>query len=218
MGKAKTRGQFITFEGGEGSGKTTQIAHLAAWLQARGIAVVKTREPGGSPMAEQIRTLLLTPGSGLDAEAQLFLFSAARRDHVMRLILPALKEGNWVLCDRFTDSTFAYQGAAGSVSKELIETCTIHATAGLKPDLTVLLDLPPETGLARAQRRRGKSESADAFEEKTLVFHRAVREGFRAIAKAEPDRVAVFDAALDEGDLAEKIAIRTEALLKRNPA
>jgi dTMP kinase len=187
-------GRFITFEGGEGSGKSTQIRLLAEALQKRGIAVTVTREPGGSAMGEQIRALLLDPAAQLDPVTQLFLFSAARRDHVTALIAPALECGEWVLCDRFADSSRAYQGAAGAVPSALIDQCQAAAVGGTQPDLTIILDIDPEKGLARAARRRAGHGDADAFEASDLAFHGKVRAGFLAIAGAEPARCAVVDA------------------------
>jgi dTMP kinase len=187
-------GRFITFEGGEGSGKSTQIRLLADALQKRGIAVVITREPGGSAMGERIRALLLDPLAKLDAVTQLFLFSAARRDHVTTLIAPALARGEWVLCDRFADSSRAYQGAAGAVAQALLNQCEAAAVGATRPDLTVILDIAPEKGLARAASRRASDSAADAFEASDMAFHTKVRAGFLAIATAEPERCAVVDA------------------------
>jgi dTMP kinase len=206
-------GRFITFEGGEGAGKTTQIEFLEHWLKARRVSVLRTREPGGSPFAEQVRALLLSPQFKLDSTAQLFLFSAARRDHVVNVIRPALAAGSWVLCDRFSDSTRAYQGAAGEVQAALIDVCVTHATDGISPDLTILLDLPPKEGLARAHLRRGKAQSADAFEDKAIHYHQAVRAGFLDIARRDPDRFLVLDAKQDSASLANAIAGRVQRMM-----
>jgi dTMP kinase len=184
------RGLFITFEGGEGAGKSTQIRALAARLEARGHAVILTREPGGTPLAEDIRRIILSPGGPADAMIQALLFAAARRDHVTGLITPALAAGKIVLCDRFADSTRAYQG--GKLPTAAIETMIALATDGLAPDLTFLLDLDPEIGLARA---RGRNAATDTFETADLAFHRQVRARFLALAEAEPARFARIDAA-----------------------
>jgi dTMP kinase len=188
-------GRFITFEGGEGSGKSTQIARLAGSLRSVGHEVVVTREPGGSPMGERIRALLLDPDCAFDAVTQAFLFSAARRDHVRQLIVPALTRGAVVISDRFADSTRAYQQAAGEVPDALVETITAAAIGDTIPDLTVLLDLDPATGMARADRRRGQGGRADQFESATLAFHARVRSGYLGLARREPGRFAVIDAA-----------------------
>lgn len=199
------RGRFITFEGGEGGGKSTQIRHLAAFLMQNGHASLTTREPGGSPTGERIRCLLLDPDANLDAMTQLMLFCAARRDHVVQLIRPALAGGQWVLCDRFADSTRAYQGAAGHIDAGLVRTLERAAIGETVPDLTIILDIPPETGLARANRRRGENSAADAFEASDLAFHRRVRDGYLAIAAAEPDRCVMVDANQEEGAVADAI-------------
>lgn len=196
------RGRLITFEGGEGSGKSTQIKRLSIFLRANRLNVVETREPGGSPMGERIRGLLLDPEARLDGVTQLLLFGAARRDHVVQLIEPALARGAWVLCDRFIDSTRAYQGAAGAVDAALVDAVETAALGGTRPDLTLILDIAPREGLARAQRRRGAAVSPDAFEAAGLAFHERVRDSFRAIAAAEPQRCVLIDAAGSEAEVA----------------
>lgn len=203
-----TRGLFLTFEGGEGAGKSTQIRRLAADLEARGHVVVVTREPGGTPLAEAIRTLILGPGSSSDAMTQALLFAAARRENIRSLIEPALAAGKIVLCDRFTDSTRAYQG--GRLSEADIEATIALATHGLEPDLTLLLDLPPETGLARARQRGG---ATDAFERADLQFHADVRERFLTLSEDAPLRVAVIDARADEVAVAAAIGREVEVHL-----
>ncbi|MDF2598643.1 MAG: thymidylate kinase [Methylobacterium brachiatum] len=194
------QGAFITFEGGEGAGKSTQVARLAATLRARsGRTVCVTREPGGSPRAEEIRAALLggvAKPYGPFAEA--LLFSAARIDHLDRLIRPALRRGEIVLCDRFIDSTRAYQGAAGGLDPAVIAALERVVVGPTRPDLTLILDLPPEDGLARAAGRgAGTGQGADRFEAESLAFHTRLREAFLAIARAEPQRCAVIDAARD---------------------
>jgi dTMP kinase len=193
-------GAFITFEGGEGAGKSTQIRHLAEALMAAGHRVVVTREPGGTPFAEAIRGVLLGPEAPRDAMTQALLFAAARREHIRALIGPALMAGSVVLCDRFTDSTRAYQG--GALGVEAIEATILLATGGLAPDLTLLLDLPPETGLARARRR---AAAVDTFETADLAFHHDVRARFLAYAREEATRFAVIDAAADEASVATSV-------------
>lgn len=190
---------FITFEGGEGAGKSTQIRRLAAHLQTLGIDAVMTREPGGSPKAERIRALLLSGAAkrfGTLAEA--VLFSAARIDHIDTLIAPALARGTWVLCDRFIDSTRVYQGASGDVDPRQIAILERVVAGDIMPDLTFILDLPPEVGLARAGARAGADSASDRFETEGLAFHETLRAAFLAIAAAEPKRCVVIDATGDE--------------------
>src|SRR5690349_5754283 len=189
-----TRGKFITFEGGEGTGKSTQAAMLALRLEALGVGVQLTREPGGSPGAEIIRHVLLTGAAKpLGADVEAMLFAAARDDHVQCTILPALQSGKWVICDRFADSTRVYQGILGRVDQKLLNVLERVSVGELSPDLTVILDLPIEIGLARAKLRRG-SGVADRFEGEGAAFHEKLREGYLAIAAREPDRCVVIDA------------------------
>ncbi len=208
-------GRFITFEGGEGSGKSTQIQMLADHLKSQGIETLVTREPGGSPGAEIVRHLLLSGvGKLLGADAETLLFAAARDDHVHQVIKPALDKGTWVLCDRFTDSTAAYQGAAGKVDPAFIQALT-HATIGkLEPDLTFILDVPVAVGLQRAIKRRGRA-AADRFEGESLAFHESLREAYRRIAADNPARCVVIDANAEPAEVAERIR---EALQSRLPA
>ena len=185
-------GRFITFEGGEGAGKSTQLTRLVARLQSQGREVVATREPGGSPGAEAIRVLVLTGAADRwSPVTETLLMYAARRDHVERVIRPALARGAWVVCDRFADSTRAYQGAAGGTAAELIAALERFVLEETRPDLTLIFDLPVEVGLARAHARAGAEMR---FESKGLAFHARLRDGFLAIAKAEPDRCALIDA------------------------
>lgn len=187
------RGRFITFEGGEGSGKSTQTAALAQRLRAQGIDVLLTREPGGSPGAEIIRHVILSGAArpfGTDVEA--ILFAAARDDHLRVTILPALAAGRWVICDRFFDSTRAYQGALGAVDPQLIRSLERVTVGDNIPDLTIMLDVPAETGMTRAAARRGAAH-ADRFEAEDLTFHRKLRETFLDIARQEPQRCVVID-------------------------
>lgn len=186
-----TRGSFISFEGGEGAGKSTQIRRLAERLQAAGHDVVVTREPGGSPGAEAIRELLVNGSADRwSPVTETLLMYAARRDHVERVIRPALVEGRVVLCDRFADSTRAYQGAGGDAPASLIASLEEHVLGGTIPNLTLILDLPAEVGLRRAEVRGG----AARFESKGLPFHERLRAGYLEIARREPERCVVIDA------------------------
>jgi dTMP kinase len=192
------QGRFITFEGGEGAGKSTQLKRLVARLEAGGREVVATREPGGSPGAESIRELVLKGAADRwSPVTETLLMYAARRDHVERVIRPALAHGAWVVCDRFADSTRAYQGAAGGVDPALIAAMETYVLEETRPDLTLIFDMPVEVGLERAHARAG---SEMRFESKGLAFHERLREGFLAIARAEPGRCAIIDA---KGTLAE---------------
>lgn len=207
------RGALITFEGGEGGGKSTQISRLHDYLIEQGHAVIVTREPGGTPIAERVRDLLLDPDNdALVSMAELFLYEAARAQHVGELILPALDAGTIVLCDRFYDSTTAYQGAGRYVEASDVDTLNTLATHGIEPEVTLLLDLPPEVGLQRA---RGEG-SGDRIEKESLDFHTRVRSGFLALAKAHPERIHVIN-ALDSMDaITESIrAIVDSSILKR---
>ncbi|MFN3835153.1 MAG: dTMP kinase [Glycocaulis sp.] len=203
------RGRFITLEGGEGTGKSTLAAALEDALGRRGIVVERTREPGGTPGAEMIRDLLVNgPAERWTAMSEALLFFAARHDHVERRIRPALDKGCWVLCDRFFDSTTAYQGAAGGVDARSLETLRQLVLGGFRPDLTLILDLDPGAGLARAD-NRGTGEAR--FESKGLTFHERLRQGFLDIAKEELERCVVIDAGQpQEAVLAEALkAIET---------
>ncbi len=187
------RGRFITIEGGEGAGKSTQVALLAAALERAGIAALATREPGGSPGAEAIRRLLLEgEGARWDAQQEALLLVAARRDHVNRLIMPALARGVWVVSDRFADSTIAYQGYGRGLALADIAALHRFALGDFTPDLTLILDLPAPAGLARAAAR---SAAADRFERLDPSFHDRLREGFGEIAAADPGRCVLIDAS-----------------------
>jgi dTMP kinase len=187
-----TRGRLITFEGGEGAGKSTQIERLATALCAAGITVVVSREPGGTAGAEAIRDLLVNgpPERWLPLSETLLLL-AARLDHVERKIRPALAAGQWVLCDRFVDSTRVYQGMAAAVGVELVNRLQTATIGDLAPDLTLILDVPVEVGLAR----RGRNASESRFEDKGVAFHQRVRAGFLQLAAEDPARCRVIDAA-----------------------
>ncbi|MBE6357727.1 MAG: dTMP kinase [Lentisphaerae bacterium] len=202
---SKTEGFFITFEGPEGAGKSSQVAMLTEYLSGLGRECVLTREPGGTEVAEVIRQVVKSY-SGTEAvhpETELLLMEAARAQHMREKILPALKEGKIVICDRFADSTSAYQGGARNMPQQVIDYLNDYASAGRKPDLTILLDLPPEVGFRRISSR--KSEGFDRFENEKLEFHRKVREAFRQIASREPERICMIDGTLDKTIIAEKI-------------
>jgi dTMP kinase len=199
------RGRFITFEGGEGSGKSTQIKTLAERLDASKLRAIVTREPGGSPGAEIIRHLVLSGmGKLLGPDAETLLFAAARDDHVRTVIQPALNQGIWVLCDRFSDSTRAYQGRLGNVSSAVLNAMERVTIGDLRPDLTFILDVPVEIGMQRAAARRGTS-APDRFEAEDVRFHQALREAYRQIAASEPQRCVLIDASADPGTVAAMI-------------
>jgi dTMP kinase len=201
----RLRGHFITFEGGEGRGKSTHAATLAQRFKALGIDVVLTREPGGSTGAEIIRHILLSGiAKPLGAETEAILFAAARDDHVRNTILPALEAGKWVICDRFIDSTRAYQGILGKVDARLIRSLERVTVGPAKPDLTFILDVPANIGLARATRRRGKG-AADRFEAEGIEFHEALRAAYRALAQHEPKRCIVVDGRAPRDVVADRI-------------
>lgn len=192
-----SRGRFITFEGGEGSGKSTQIRILADRLNAENRRAIVTREPGGSPGAEIIRRLVLAGmGKLLGASAETLLFAAARDDHVHAVINPALERGIWVLCDRFSDSTRVYQGRLGQVDLRIVDAMERVTIGNLKPDLTFILDVPVEIGMQRAAARRG-SGAPDRFEGEDIRFHQQLRDAYRQIAASEPERCVLVDANTD---------------------
>lgn len=208
-----TRGRFITLEGGEGTGKSTQVRRLAATLREKGFDVVETREPGGSPGAEAVRALILSGGAaafGPDAEA--LLFAAARADHVATLIAPALAQGRIVVSDRFFDSTRVYQGALGQVSADLLDALEHVAAEGARPDLTLVLDIPAHIGIGRAK-ARAAGAAADRFEREGLAYHEKIREAFLALAQREPQRCVVVDASGSADEVEARIAAVVEARL-----
>jgi dTMP kinase len=199
------RGRFITFEGGEGTGKSTHAALLVQRLRSFGIGVVLTREPGGSPGAEIIRHVLLSGAAKpLGANAEAILFAAARDDHVRSTIEPALAAGHWVVCDRFTDSTRVYQGTVGHVDPLLIHGLERITVGELKPDVTFILDVPADVGLARAIKRRGDGE-ADRFEQEQIEFHEKLREAFLVLGAGEPNRCVLIDATAPKTEVADRI-------------
>lgn len=185
-------GLFVTFEGGEGSGKSTQIARLAARLRAGGIEPLLTREPGGTPLAEGVRGLLLDPAGSLEPLAEALLMEAARADLVARVLRPALERGRVILCDRYDDSTLAYQGAGRGLDADVLAQLNRIATGGLRPDLTLLYDIDPARGL---ERRSGSGRDLNRLDRESREFHERVRARFLELARAEPGRFVVLDAA-----------------------
>ena len=211
MNPKPARGCFITLEGIEGAGKSTHIARLSALLSSLGIAVVTTREPGGSPIAERIRALLLdSVNTGMDDTAELLLMFAARAEHLAKTIRPALDSGAWVLCDRFTDATYAYQGGGRGLNPERIAVLETLVQGDLRPDLTLLFDLEPELGLARA---RGRG-AADRIESEALHFFDAVRAVYRERAYTSPERFCLIDAAAPLSVVGEQAGRALRALVE----
>ena len=186
------RGRFITLEGSEGSGKSTNLAYVRQRLEKTGIGVILTREPGGTPLGESIRDLLLDHrNTDMGTDTELLLMFAARAQHLHERILPALDAGRWVLCDRFTDATYAYQGTGRGVPEDRIATLESFVQAGFQPDLTLYLDIPVEVGLARASAR----SEPDRFEREAIAFFERVRQGYLRRAAADPGRIRVVDAS-----------------------
>ena len=205
--KSPKKGWFITLEGGEGSGKTTQLVKLTEALRERSVDVISTREPGGTEVGREIRQILLDGQRGeISPTTELLLYAADRAQHVREVIEPALKARRVVLCDRFQDSTTVYQGYARGLNMEWVNALSQIATAGLKPDWTLLLDIPPEVGLRRSQDRLAQVGSGeDRFEKESLEFHQKVRESFLDLAKQEPGRYQIFDAMKDPETLHQEI-------------
>ena len=219
----RPRGRFISLEGGEGAGKSTHIKRLAASLEAAGLTVVTTREPGGSSGAEAIRALLVAGEPGRwDGLTELLLLYAARRDHVNRTILPALDRGDWVIADRFADSTMAYQGYGFGIPRETVEQVHRIAIGDLRPDLTLILDIPVAAGLKRAGKRDGAEGASNRYERMTREFHERLRRGFLDIAAREPARCVVIDAAFEPdavaGAIREAVAARLGVTFPDEPA
>ena len=199
------RGRFITFEGGEGTGKSTHATRLAERLRSFGVGVHQTREPGGSVGADIIRYVILSGvAKPLGPEAEAVLFAAARNDHLNTVIRPALERGVWVICDRFADSTRVYQGVAGNVDARSIRALERIVVGDTKPDLTFILDVPAAQGMQRAAKRRGNSD-ADRFEDEALAFHEKLRDGFLMVAASEPERCVLIDATSPKDEVAEQI-------------
>lgn len=213
-------GKFITFEGGEGAGKSTQIRRLAAHLAECGIRVVVTREPGGTPAAEAIRGFILGgEAKAMGADAEALLFAAARADHVAEVIRPALASNAWVLSDRFADSTRVYQGTEGGVDAGTLEALERIAVGVTRPDLTIVLDVPPEVGLARVRSRHAETGAGpDRFDSDALGLHARRREAFLALAAHEPGRYLVVDASRGEKEVGDEIWRSVTARLFRAAA
>jgi len=210
---------FITLEGGEGAGKTTQIVHLAGFLAERGVKSILTREPGGTAIGKRIRAVVLDPEhAGMAPETELLLYMADRAEHIQTVIRPALADGTSVLCDRFFDATIVYQGAARGLSAEWTGRLHELLFAGLKPDLTLLLDLAPEAGLARARRQleQGVRASGEGrFEAESMDFHQRVRAGYLALARQDPERFRVIDAGRDEAQVRRDILAAVDMFLSQ---
>ena len=207
-------GRFITFEGGEGAGKSTQIARAAQWLEARGVEVLLTREPGGTPRAERLRAVLLERDSEpMPQSCELLLMFAARATHLDNLVRPAVARGAWVLCDRFTDATYAYQGGGRGLPQAQIDALVDSVHPDLQPDLTLLLDLPVTAGLARAAHRNGV-DGPDRFESEQLGFFERVRATYLERARREPARFRVIDASVAPDDVTHAVAAALEPLLE----
>lgn len=207
------RGRFITFEGGEGVGKTTQLRRIGQWLGRRGVRVVSTREPGGTERAEQLREILLSHGSEpMPPPCELLLMFAARSTHLENLIRPAVERGDWVLCDRFTDATYAYQGGGRGMSTESIDALAKIVHPDMQPDLTILMDAPIETGMARASSRNGQ-QGPDRFETERVEFFERVRATYRERAAADPQRFHVVDASRTPEAVEEAIRAGIDRLL-----
>jgi dTMP kinase len=202
-------GVFIVFEGGEGAGKSTQSALLSEWLVDSGHRVTRTREPGGTPAAEKIRDILLDVGNaGLDDRAEALLFAAARGDHAARVIRPALERGDVVVCDRYLDSSVAYQGAGRDLGVEVVRNLSLWATHDLIPDLTFVLDVDPAIGLSRVER-------PDRLEAEPVAWHERVRRAFLELAESQPDRYAIIDGHDDVDRIAEAVRVRVAMMLEQ---
>lgn len=209
------QGRFITFEGGEGAGKSTQLARAAAWLRGRGVETVVTREPGGTPRAERLREILLERGAEpMPRACELLLMFAARATHLENLVLPAMRRGAWVLCDRFTDATYAYQGGGRGLPRTAIDSLVQIVHADVQPDLTILLDLPVEVGLARARQRNG-AHGPDRFETEQREFFERVRGSYLERAHADPGRFRVIDAAAVVERVTDAVRASLEPLVER---
>lgn len=209
------KGKFITLEGTEGVGKSTNLAAIVDWLQRNNIPYVQTREPGGTPLAEELRELLLAPREeSVDNKAELLMIFAARAQHLAQVVRPALEEGKWVLSDRFTDATFAYQGGGRGLPLAMIESLEALVQEDLQPDCTILLDLPPEEGLARA-RARGE---LDRFENEALAFFEKVRQAYLARAAGAPQRFHIVNAGQTVESVAADVVAVLDSLKDRGPS
>ncbi|MCY4286440.1 MAG: dTMP kinase [Thiotrichales bacterium] len=210
------RGRFLSIEGVDGAGKSTQLPRIERWLQSVGTRTLATREPGGTPLGESLRTMLLDPRfTGMSPMAELLAVFAARAEHLAKVIAPAIEDGVWVLCERFTDATFAYQGGGRDVDRTTIAALQDIVQSDIRPDLVLVLDLPPAVGLARAERRRhgavsvqgtaAGSGAADRFEREDAAFFRRVREIYLERARENPERYAVIDASNDGATVTEHL-------------
>ena len=211
------KGVFITFEGIEGSGKSTQIALLANHLTTRGVRHVLTREPGGTSIGDQVRKILLDPAnSSLDPTAELLLYAAGRAQHLSEIIMPAIADGTNVLCDRFSDATLAYQGYGRGLDTEMIRSLDRIVTAGMRPDLTLLFDIEAATGIARARGRNNSRglEAEARFENEELAFHERVRQGYLTLVAQEPDRIRVVDASSSAEAIQAKVRMIVDERLR----
>jgi dTMP kinase len=214
MSRSDRRGLFITFEGVEGCGKSTQAAALFERLRAAGVRVILSREPGGTPVGERCREILLDIGNaGMQPATELFLYLASRAEHVAHVILPRLEAGEVVISDRFGDASVAYQGGGRGLGSETVETLNQVATSCVKPDVTFLMDLDPEEGLDRLVRGRGE-DARDRIESEVLDFHARVREAYLRAAAREPERFVVIDARLSREDIERKVAAVVDELLQ----
>jgi len=211
---------LITFEGIEGSGKTTQLEYIVEYLVKKGIKSVITKEPGGTKIGENIRSILLDPKNGLiDPLTELLLYCADRAQHIKQFILPMMNEGKIVLCDRFHDSTIVYQGFARGLDADLIKQLNALILGNLRPDKTFLLDLPPEVGLRRAWSQINHGNRPDTetrFEKESMNFHQKIRDGYLKLSKSEPERFVIIDASGDVATVKEQILKEIEALIKRD--
>ena len=206
------RGKFLTIEGVEGVGKTTNIQFIKDWLSLHKIPYLTSREPGGTPIAEEIRQVLLTPRDEIVCDkTELLLMFAARAQHIEQVIVPELDKGNWVLCDRFTDATYAYQGAGRSMDSQIISDLESMIQGKLRPDLTLILDIPPQEGLKRANKRG----ALDRFEQEKIEFFERVRESYQIIAKRDPERCVVIDASQTLENVQASIKTALEDFLRR---
>ena len=221
----RPRGRFLSIEGVDGAGKSTQLPRIESWLRGRGVRTLATREPGGTPLGESLRAVLLDPRfTGMSPVAELLVMFAARAEHLAKVISPAIEDGVWVLCERFTDATFAYQGGGRDVDRATIEALEGTVQGDIRPDLVLVLDLPAEAGLARAERRRRGAVSAggpagagcgaaDRFEREDAAFFRRVREIYLGRAREEPGRYAVIDASAGEEAVTERMVRAIEERL-----
>lgn len=205
------RGRFITLEGIDGAGKSSHIPWMGAWLEGRRISVVTTREPGGTPAGEAIRALLLHSASELHPDTETLLMFAARREHLARVIVPALEAGRWVLCDRFTDATRAYQGGGRGVERARIETLADWVQHGLEPDLTIMFDIP----VAIAHQRARSRTKLDRFENEADWFHERVRNVYRELASETPERIVLIDASKSPPEVKKELEERLNTYMKK---